>query len=57
MGLQTLQLQSVRLMLFIGAERNLCFFFFFVVIILLESVVSSHLVLAGVRMQAVADGV
>lgn len=27
MGLQTLQLQSVRLMLFIGAERNLCFFF------------------------------
>lgn len=43
-------------MLFIGAERNLCFFFF-VVIILLESVVSSHLVLAGVRMQAVADGV
>lgn len=45
-------------MLFIGAERNLCFFFFFfVVIILLESVVSSHLVLAGVRMQAVVDGV
>lgn len=56
MGLQTLQLQSVWLMLFIGAERNLLVFFF-VVIILLECVVSSHLMLAGVRMQTVADGV
>lgn len=54
MGLQTFQLQSVKLVLVIGAERNLCFS---VVIILLQNVVASHLVLADVRMKIEADGV